>query len=62
MHIMPKSAVDLPWRLSQNYVQDRVDMKSGEIEDGWLQMEAAPAQAVRLSSQQPSGAALEAAE
>lgn len=36
MHIMPKSADALPWRLSQNYVQDRVDMRTGAISDGIL--------------------------
>lgn len=63
MHIMPKSAVDLPWRLSQNYVQDRIDMKKGEVEDGWLKIEAAPAKATRLNHHRSgSAAALEAAE
>lgn len=62
MHIMPKSAVNLPWRLSQNYVQDRIDMKSGTIEDGWLQLEAAPAKAAHLHKARSGGAALEAAE
>ena len=33
---MPKSTVALPWRLSQNYVQDRIDMKTGAIDDGVL--------------------------
>lgn len=36
LHIMPKNADALPWRLSQNYVQDRVDMRSGAIADGVL--------------------------
>lgn len=36
LHIMPKSTVALPWRLSQNYVQDRIDMRSGAIDDGVL--------------------------
>ncbi len=36
LHIMPKSTVALPWRLSQNYVQDRVDMKTGAVDDGVL--------------------------
>ena len=36
LHIMPKSTVALPWRLSQNYVQDRIDMKTGAIADGVL--------------------------
>ena len=36
LHIMPKNAADLPWRLNQNYVQDRIDMKTGAIDDGVL--------------------------
>ena len=36
LHIMPKNADRLPWRLSQNYVQDRVDMRTGAIADGVL--------------------------
>lgn len=36
LHIMPKNADALPWRLSQNYVQDRIDMKTGAIDDGVL--------------------------
>lgn len=36
LHIMPKSTVALPWRLSQNYVQDRIDMRTGAIDDGVL--------------------------
>src|SRR3546814_10460611 len=34
LHIMPKSTATLPWRLSQNYVQDRIDMRTGAIADG----------------------------
>lgn len=36
LHIMPKSTAALPWRLSQNYVQDRIDMRTGAIADGVL--------------------------
>ena len=36
LHIMPKSTASLPWRLSQNYVQDRIDMRTGAIDDGIL--------------------------
>ena len=50
LHIMPKNADALPWRLSQNYVQDRVDMRSGAIADGVLAFsragEVAPSAAV----------------
>lgn len=55
LHIMPKSAVDLPWRLSQNYVQDRIDMKTGAIDDGILAFGHAKAAAA-------ASAELEAAE
>ncbi|MDZ3833404.1 MAG: NAD(P)/FAD-dependent oxidoreductase [Sphingopyxis sp.] len=36
LHIMPKNADRLPWRLSQNYVQDRIDMRTGAVDDGVL--------------------------
>ena len=36
LHIMPKNADKLPWRLNQNYIQDRMDMKTGAIDDGVL--------------------------
>ena len=36
LHIMPKNADKLPWRLNQNYLQDRIDMRTGAIEDGVL--------------------------
>src|SRR3546814_13815793 len=36
LHIMPKNADRMPWRLSQNYVQDRIDMRTGAIDDGIL--------------------------
>ncbi len=36
LHIMPKNADKLPWRLNQNYLQDRIDMKTGAIDDGVL--------------------------
>ncbi len=55
LHIMPKNADRLPWRLSQNYVQDRVDMRTGTIDDGVLAFGHARAATV-------STAALEAAE
>ncbi|SNS80723.1 Predicted flavoprotein CzcO associated with the cation diffusion facilitator CzcD [Sphingopyxis indica] len=57
LHIMPKSAVDLPWRLSQNYVQDRIDMKSGPVDDGVLRFGHA-----RTSAAAAAPAELEAAE
>ena len=38
-HIMPKSAVDLPWRLNQDYRKDRVDLRKLPVVDGILQFE-----------------------
>ena len=57
LHIMPKNAVALPWRLSQNYVQDRIDRKTGAIDDGVLKFGK-----VAATREQPSQPALEAAE
>ena len=36
LHIMPKNADKLPWRLNQDYLGDRVEMKTGLIADGIL--------------------------
>lgn len=41
LHIMPKNADALPWRLSQNYVQDRIDMRTGPVDDGVLKFATA---------------------
>ncbi|XVJ64459.1 MAG: NAD(P)/FAD-dependent oxidoreductase [Sphingopyxis sp.] len=57
MHIMPKSTAALPWRLSQNYVQDRIDMRTGAIDDGVLRFGHA-----RAAAAETPAAALEAAE
>ncbi|MEL6878633.1 MAG: NAD(P)/FAD-dependent oxidoreductase [Pseudomonadota bacterium] len=35
-HIMPKNAVGYPWRLNQEYVLDRKQMKSEPVDDGIL--------------------------
>mgnify|MGYP001765121447 CR=1 FL=1 len=35
-HIMPRNAVDLPWRLNQDYRKDREDLKRLPIDDGVL--------------------------
>ena len=37
-HLQPKSATDMRWRLSQDYVRDRKFMKGDPIEDGVLQL------------------------
>ena len=57
LHIMPKNADRLPWRLNQNYIQDRVDMKTGAIADGVLTFSNAGATAKTAPA-----AELEAAE
>ncbi|MBU7588957.1 MAG: NAD(P)/FAD-dependent oxidoreductase [Sphingopyxis terrae] len=57
LHIMPKNADKLPWRLSQNYVQDRIDMRTGPVDDGVLKFGKAAA-----VSKEASAPALEAAE
>jgi monooxygenase len=36
LHIMPKNATMMPWRLNQDYLADRADMRSGAIADGHL--------------------------
>jgi cation diffusion facilitator CzcD-associated flavoprotein CzcO len=36
IHIMPKNANKLPWRLNQDYIRDRVEMRTGTIDDGVL--------------------------
>jgi monooxygenase len=57
LHIMPKNADKLPWRLSQNYVQDRIDMRTGPVDDGVLKFGKAAS-----VSKEASTPALEAAE
>ena len=42
-HLLPKSASDMRWRLSQDYVRDRAWMKSDPIDDGVLRLDPAPA-------------------
>jgi len=58
LHIMPKNADKLPWRLSQTYVQDRIDMRTGEIADGVLTF----TKAGDAAKAAPAPAELEAAE
>ena len=36
-HILPKNAPSLPWRLNQDYRQDRQDMRQAPLDDGILQ-------------------------
>jgi len=42
-HLMPKNAAALPWRLNQDYIRDRKDMRTAPIEDGILRFEKAHA-------------------
>ncbi|MFC4293483.1 flavin-containing monooxygenase [Novosphingobium tardum] len=59
IHELPKSAKNLPWRLNQEYVRDKKDMRSAPIDDGILTFSKAHAVA------RPAAAAeseLEAAE
>lgn len=37
-HLQPKSATDMRWRLSQDYIRDRRFMKTDPVEDGILQL------------------------
>ncbi len=55
-HIMPRNAVDYPWRLNQEYVVDRKRMQSDPIADGILALRPAGAAA------RPEESLLEAAE
>jgi cation diffusion facilitator CzcD-associated flavoprotein CzcO len=36
-HLMPRNAAALPWRISQDYLKDRQDMRQAPIDDGVLQ-------------------------
>ena len=36
-HMMPRNAPTLPWRLNQDYIKDRRDMRSAPIDDGIMQ-------------------------
>jgi cation diffusion facilitator CzcD-associated flavoprotein CzcO len=41
MHLMPRSAAALPWRLNQDYLEDKAYLKSAPIEDGIMQLATA---------------------
>jgi monooxygenase len=43
LHIMPKNATKMPWRLAQDYVVDRVYMRTDPITDGVLMFRKAGA-------------------
>jgi monooxygenase len=40
-HLMPKNAASLPWRLNQEYLKDRTDMRQAPIDDGVLEFQRA---------------------
>jgi len=42
LHMMPKSAPAMPWRLNQDYLRDKLWMKRNPVEDGILHLEVAP--------------------
>ena len=51
MHIMPKSATSNPWRLSQDYRQDKRDLQTTPIADGVLVFENAHGEARREAAE-----------
>lgn len=55
-HIMPRNAIDYPWRLNQEYLLDRKRMKTDPVDDGLLSFRRAGANAREVDEQ------LEAAE
>jgi cation diffusion facilitator CzcD-associated flavoprotein CzcO len=55
LDIMPRNAPTLPWRLNQDYLQDRKQMRTAPVDDGILRFEKAH----RVARAEP---ALEAAE
>jgi cation diffusion facilitator CzcD-associated flavoprotein CzcO len=42
-HLIPKSAVDGPWRIGMHYFTDRKEMRSAPIDDGIMRLDKAPA-------------------
>ena len=54
-HLLPRNAATLPWRLNQDYISDRKDMRAAPVDDGVIRFEKAHA-VVRADE------ALEAAE
>ena len=42
-HMMPKNATALPWRLNQDYIRDRRDMRTAPVDDGVLRFAKAHA-------------------
>ncbi|MEM6907785.1 MAG: NAD(P)/FAD-dependent oxidoreductase [Pseudomonadota bacterium] len=56
-HIMPRNAVNFPWRLNQDYLIDRKQMKTDPVADGLLTFSQAETAAAKGEAEQ-----LEAAE
>ena len=54
--IMPKSATTYPWRLNQDYIFDKKQLREGDVDDGLLTFTRAGANAIAPDEQ------LEAAE
>jgi monooxygenase len=46
-HLLPRSASDMRWRLSQDYLKDRAWMKADPIDDGVLRFDGTPAARLR---------------
>ncbi len=60
-HIMPRSSVSYPWRLSQEYVRDRKIMRTAKLDDGNLLL-TTPAQLEPVVQQLATAPDLEPAE
>ncbi|MBL8657363.1 MAG: NAD(P)/FAD-dependent oxidoreductase [Altererythrobacter sp.] len=60
--IMPRNAVNHPWRLSQEYIADRRRMRRDPIDDGILALRQAQASAPAPAPMAAPGATLEPAE
>ena len=58
-HLMPKNASTLPWRLNQEYLRDRRNMRTAPIADGVLRFTTA---SPRERVEAPNEGLLEAAE
>ena len=42
-HLLPRNAATLPWRLNQDYISDRKDMRTAPVDDGIIRFEKAHA-------------------
>lgn len=48
LHMMPRNAKAMPWRLNQDYLADRKDMRDGPIADGVLAFRSKAAETTKL--------------